>query len=388
VSLGKRLARLPPAVSQIPLASLWRSLRLADPAGALRAALAQRLGAARVELFRSGREALRNALLSAARATGRSEVLLPAYTCFSVPASSVAAGLRVRLLDLDERGRALPDSVSERDWRSAAAWLADNLFGIPAPLEPLAARATAAAAWRIDDAAQAFGAVTPAGPVGSRGDVGLLSFGRGKPLSGLGGGALVWRSAASASTAAQPLASAPLHALGRWGAYALAARRPIFGLLASIPALGIGETPYDPDFARGDIDGAAVVLALGALADADAAAAARRARAHRIAARLVEAGSDFEPLLEPAGCSGVFPRLALLAPERARRDSALERLRVCGATAMYPQPLGAIPGLAPHLVGDARCPGAARFCERLLTLPTHSGVSEAILERIVAVLRR
>jgi dTDP-4-amino-4,6-dideoxygalactose transaminase len=386
VKLRERLARLPPGVSRIPLDSLWRSLRDPDPAAQLRSELARRLGARHVALFRSGREALRTALAAAARATGRSEVLLPAYTCFSVPAACVAAGLRVRLMDLDERGRLLPDSVSERDWRTAAAWLADNLFGLPSPLEPLAARAAEAGAWRIDDAAQAFGAGTPDGPVGSRGDVGLLSFGRGKPLSGLGGGALVWGSVPLEAVEQSP-ARAPLRAVARWGVYALAARRPIFGLLASIPALGIGETPYDPGFDRGGIEGPAAALALAALADSAAAASERRARAHRIAARLAELGSDFEPLLEANGCSGVFPRLAVLAPDAKRRDAALERLRVQGATAMYPRPLGAIEELAPHLVGDPRCPGAARFCSRLLTLPTHDGVSGAAIERMAQVLR-
>jgi dTDP-4-amino-4,6-dideoxygalactose transaminase len=386
VTLRERLARHPPAVSRIPFDSLWRSLRHPDPEAELRSELARRLGARRVELFRSGREALRTALVAAARATGRGEVLLPAYTCFSVPAACVAAGLRVRLVDLDERGRLVPDSVHERDWRTAAAWLADNLFGLPSPLEPFAARAAAAGAWRIDDAAQAFGAGTPAGPVGSRADVGLLSFGRGKPLSGLGGGALAWGSV-PLEVGEQPAARAPVRALARWLVYALAARRPVFGLLASIPALGIGETPYDPDFERGGIEGPAATLALAALADCAAAASERRSRAHRIAARMAELGSDFEPLLEGNGCSGVFPRLAVLAPDAKRRDAALERLRVWGATAMYPQPLGAIERLAPHLVGDSRCPGAARFCARLLTLPTHDGVSDASIERMARALR-
>jgi dTDP-4-amino-4,6-dideoxygalactose transaminase len=386
VSAGARLAQLPPAISSLPLAELWRVARSREPVEQLCRQLARRLAARGISLHASGREALRAALLRAAQSTGRGEVLVPAYTCFSVAAACVAAGLGVRLIDLDAHGHALADALPERDWRGAAACLVDNLFGLPSPLHALAARARGAGTWLIDDAAQALGAVSPEGSVGSRGDVGLLSFGRGKPLSGLGGGALAWLSLEPGSSPALP-SPAPLRAGLRRLAYALASTRPAFGLLASIPALEIGESVYDPDFARGGIDGASALLALAGLADLDASAARRRARAHSIAARLAERGSAFEPLLEREGCAGVFPRLALLAPDARRRDAALERLRVCGATPMYPTPLGAIPRLAPHLVGDARCPGAADFCARLLTLPTHARVGEASVEQMLDALR-
>jgi dTDP-4-amino-4,6-dideoxygalactose transaminase len=385
VKPGARLAQLPPAISSIPLAHLWRAARYADPAEQLCGRLGQRLAAKRIALYASGREALRAALLRASQATGRSEVLVPAYTCFSVAAACVAAGLRVRLLDLDARGNALADALPERDWRGAAACLADNLFGLPSPIAALAARARTSAAWLIDDAAQALGARSPEGPVGSRGDLGLLSFGRGKPLSGLGGGALAWTSVEPEAGPALPSAS-PLRAGLRRLAYALASTRPAFGLLAALPALEIGESLYDPGFARGGMDGASVLLTLASLADLDASAARRRQLAHELAARLAGRGSEFEPLLEPAGCVGVFPRLALLAPDARRRDLALARLRVCGATAMYPTPLSSIPELAPHLVGETRCSGAASFCARLITLPTHAGVGEALLERLVGEL--
>jgi dTDP-4-amino-4,6-dideoxygalactose transaminase len=385
VTLRERLGRLPPALSRTPLLDLWRAARERSPGQALRRQLSHRLGGAHVALHGSGRDALRAVLVEAAQATGRKEVLVPAYTCFSVPAACVAAELQVRLLDLDERGRVPADQLGDGDWHGAAACLVDNLFGIASALGPLSARARTSGTWLIDDAAQALGAETPEGKVGNRGDAGVLSFGRGKPLSGLGGGARVRRSAPFAQEPALP-EPAVVSAQLRWAAYALASRQPVFGLLASVPALGIGETVYDPGFARGGIDGAAALLTLAALSRFDAQTRARRARAHAIAAHLAERGSAFEPLLEPAGTLGVYPRLALLAPDGRQRDAALARLHACGASAMYPTPLGAIPGLAPHLVGDTRCPGAERFCARLLTLPTHAGIGAAQLEKIAGAL--
>jgi dTDP-4-amino-4,6-dideoxygalactose transaminase len=386
VTLHQRLAQRPPAFSRIPLRALARAARTPDAATALRDALRERLGASSVWLARSGREALRQAVSSAARSTGRRQVLVPAYTCPSVPAACVAAGLQVRLVDLDSGGQAHADELGDAEWSDAAACVVDNLFGVPSPIGATAARAAAHGAWLIDDAAQAFGADSPEGAVGARGEIGVLSFGRGKPLSGLGGGALAWTAIEEPGVAPDPEPAAPLAAALRWALYRIAASRPAFGLLASIPALGIGETTYDPDFERGGISGAAALLAAAALGDLEASAHERRTRAHAIALRLRERGSGFEPLLEPEGSRGVYPRLALLAPTPDQRDTALARLRTLGASAMYPAPLGAIEALAPHVVGGRDRPGAARFCSRLLTVPTHSGIGEGEIERIAALL--
>jgi len=386
VTLGERLARRPPALSRISLASLARAARVPDPARVLAARLRDRLGASALWLTRSGREALRAAVAAAAQITGRREVLVPAYTCPSVAAACVAAGLRVRLLDLDSRGQLVADAISGAEWDSAAACVVDNLFGIPAPIGALAARAAAHGTWLIDDAAQSIGAISPEGAVGSRGDLGVLSFGRGKPLTGLGGGALAWTAVPAAGDPPGPAPGEPWSAAVRWALYQLAASRPAFGVLASIPALGIGETVYDPGFERGGIRGASALLALAALCDLDTSARESRERAHAIAAELARRGSEFEPLLEAPDCRGVFPRLALLAPDPARRDSALRDLRALGATPMYPTPLGEIEDLAAHVAGSRERPGASRFCSRLLTLPTHAGVGERELVRISAAL--
>src|SRR5262245_20417694 len=63
-------------------------------------ALATATGYRYAEFFESGRAAL-TALLRAWAVPGRDEVVVPAYTCWSVPASIVQAGLKVRLIDVD-----------------------------------------------------------------------------------------------------------------------------------------------------------------------------------------------------------------------------------------------------------------------------------------------
>ena len=106
---------------------------------------------------------------------------------------------------------------------------------------------------------------------GDYGEVGLLSFGRGKPLSALGGGALAWGDSNGAIPAPPPAAARRLAGVARALAFDLALQPALFRCLASVPSLGIGETRFDPDFARGGIDGASLCLAAALVPDLERA---------------------------------------------------------------------------------------------------------------------
>ena len=173
---------------------MLHAVRARDPAVPLCEGLRALLGfgpEVPVALLASGREALRVAFEELARRSGRREVLVPAYTCYSVPAAAAAAGLRVRLVDVDSGGQLDPEALGRLPLERAAALVVCNLFGIAEPLGAVRELTAEAGIAIIDDAAQALGASGPDGPAGGRGDAGVLSFARGKPLSALGGGALV-----------------------------------------------------------------------------------------------------------------------------------------------------------------------------------------------------
>lgn len=379
---GARAMRLAPSGDAIGLGSLVSIATRRVTSVGLAERLEVELGAERVELMRSGREALRRGLALAAERTQRREVLIPAYTCYSVPAAAVSLGLRVRLVDVDDTGRIDPVSLAATPLDDVAAVVVCNLFGRAEPFDHTRARAAEAGAWLIDDAAQAFGASLDGdsdsgsgGAVGARGELGVLSFGRGKPLSGLGGGALVF-GAAAAGLEATPrgdlVGAAGLRAVVKAGMWDLALQPAVFGVLASIPALGIGETPFEPDFAGGDIDGASLVLADHGLDVAAANAGERRQDAERLARDLQE-HTRFEPVLAQPDERGVYPRLAVRAPDEASRASALALLGRggCGASAMYPAALSRLERLRPHLVDARPMAGAERLAGRVLTLPVN-----------------
>jgi dTDP-4-amino-4,6-dideoxygalactose transaminase len=338
-----------------------------------------------VTLHASGREALRVALRHLAARSGRDEVVLPAYACFSIPAAVVAAGLRVRLADVTPEGTLDAECLARTPLGRAAAVVVCNLFGLPEPTAPLRRLTEEAGAALVDDAAQALGARSEDGPAGARGEVGVLSFGRGKPLSALGGGALVWPRGVPALAEGGGASPRPLRALARAVTYDLARLPWVFAGLAAIPALGVGETVYDPAFARGRMDGASLCLAAGLLPRLVEEGRAREARAVALAQRIA-AEASFRPLVAASAARGVYPRLAVLAPDARAREAALGALARFGATRFYPATLAEIPALRPHLVGDARCAGARDFAARLLTLPTHGGLNRRRASAVAEVL--
>jgi dTDP-4-amino-4,6-dideoxygalactose transaminase len=204
----------------------------------------------------------------------RDEVLIPAFSCYSVPSAVLRAGLRIRLcdvnpdtLDYDERDLSQVDSINGWDdgTRSSngrgnrssrlLAVVAVHPFGMPADLTRVQAATSQSRAFVIEDAAQAMGARTAAGMVGAQADVGFFSLGRGKSLSCVEGGVIVTRDRNIASKITERMAG-----LGRNGAWAqavvvakaialLGMQHPTcFWIPKLIPFLKIGDTLFEPDF--------------------------------------------------------------------------------------------------------------------------------------------
>lgn len=377
------LGRLAPGGSPIPLRALRRLFSGGDAERELCTGLADRLGAGQVTLHASGREAMRVAFRALAERSGRREVAVPAYVCFSVPAAAVAAGLSVRLVDVDDSGRLDAESLARLPLESVAAVVVANLFGLAEPVREVISIARGAGVAVVDDAAQSLGAYSPEGPAGGRGEIGVLSFGRAKPLSALGGGALVWSSTPADETPRERTPARPLMAALRALAYDAARWPPLLGALSGIPALGIGETVYDPQFAQGAIPGPALCLARALLPDLADSSRERAAVALELAEALCSS-TPYRPLVAAPGVTAAYPRLGVMAPSGEARAAALSALRPLGASPLYPSTLARIDKLQPHLIGETACPGAELLASRLFTLPTH----DAIRARIGAIADR
>lgn len=346
----------------------------------------------------SGTQALSAAVLLAISRSSlknsMSEVILPAYGCPDLVAAIVAQGARPVLVDLlpdcpfmdtEKLSRALSDST--------VAVIAAGFLGVPEQLPLLASICREHGVWLIEDSAQCFPPDCTRKPIA---DCAVLSFGRGKPINLMGGGALLVRGdhSTAATDVLTSLPEEPLKIDWKWKA-----RRHIFnfllgrfgyGLLWRAPFLGLGTTVYKP------------LLSLYRLQLPDGfLEAGIRSAGERPAIALNYAGKfkflwqrGWKPLMnkEVSGdrwAGQVALRYALLAPDRGTRNKAIEALNNegIGANAFYKRPLPDIEGVSDVLVGSiGDYPNAESFADRLLTLPSHEDVIDRDISIIAATL--
>lgn len=401
---GVRLRQVAPAGAPIRGGDLarWagRLLGRGDASAALRDAVQTKFGVGHCFPVSTGRAALTVLLRALARLAPdtRDEVLLPAYTCFSVPASVVKAGLRPRIVDVD------PDTL---DFSAAAldavdssrilAVVATNLYGLPNDLPKLTATAARLGAFLIDDAAQAMGASVGGRPSGTWGDAGLYSLDKGKNVSAIDGGLLVTSSAAIAAELTQasraldhPGAGAVARDAIKVLAYAALLPPSVYWIPSAIPQLGLGTTRFTMDFPLDAMPSLLASLAVTMLPRVDEFNGERTRRAEQLIERLARTSGVRVPR-PVAGSRPVYLRLPILVDDPAVRPRLIDALmqQGIGATGSYPTSLADVPDLRPLLVnGEADVPGARHVAARIVTLPTHPYVSERDLERTAATVRQ
>lgn len=363
----------------------------------LRLGLSAAGGRERAWLVSTGRAAMTLALVAMKQMCGdprRVEVVIPGYTCYSVPASVQRAGLVPRICDVDPVTLSPDiDSLAGVDFSRVLAFVSANLYGLPNALDDMERIARQSGSFMLDDAAQALGACYRGRAVGNFGDVGLYSFDKGKNITTLQGGALVanpGRVAAELDAVMSPLdglrQSGLLKVLAKLPAYALLLKPWAYGLVRHLP-IGLGLTPWDIGY---PLEPYSPVLAGFAMVQLDCLAAISATRiqnAERLRAVLSEVPGVNLPQVLP-GASPVFARFPMLvnAARRAELIARFERAGI-GATASYPRALIDVPEVAVRLPVDQRpTPGARELARRIVTLPTHGYVPSGMAGRIRDIL--
>lgn len=375
------LRRQLPVYSPVRLRSVFAgtlgALGAGDPVGVLSARLASHFAARDHILLDSGTSALRLAIEGALKARGSDTVALPAYCCYDVATAAVGAGARIRLYDVD------PATLGP-DWDSLAGVLSVgvsavvvvHLYGAPVDIARVTRMATTSRAVVIEDAAQGIGGSIDGRPLGSIGSVGILSFGRGKGLTGGGGGALLANDEVGLAVL-DDVRDRPAEPRSGWGGLLRLAAQWLFGrpslysIPASMPWLGLGETLYKDPWEPREI---APGLAAALLANWDAShveAEVRKQNADELRRMMPER----EPTAVQRGTSQVYSsnlRLPVLVPNEVRSATVAKTLTATGVVAGYPAPLGAVSQVQEALVDAGANPGAERLADDLMTIPVHS----------------
>ncbi|SCZ55922.1 aminotransferase class V-fold PLP-dependent enzyme [Thiohalomonas denitrificans] len=340
-----------------------------------------------VHFYGSGTAALAAAMRAAISLAEQPspEIIIPAYGCPSLISAARYAPVCPVLVDLHPETPWLDiREVESHVTDNTVAILAINLFGIPERLEALRGLARKHHLFLIEDGAQSFFHDLADGP---RSDFLVLSFGRGKPVSLLGGGSVLARTKLLADYLPAPDSTAsPSRFRIAAIAYNLLRNPHLYWIPKRLPGLSLGETSYSPLRSLTAMD-AARIRAL------TANIAAARCRTNDSILRMHHAIAPFHAnavVLDLLAfcCEQPFPRLSrypLLLPDRNRRDTLLKRLDAAGlgATAMYQTPLPEIPGID---LGVQSFPAAGDFADRLITLPIHSGVTDRHISAIVSIL--
>lgn len=345
-------------------------------------------GAKHVFLISSGKAALTLILLALRRLSDKREVLLPAYTCHSVPAAVERAGLSPTLADVD------PDTL-DFDYGSLGKSIgprtlcvvSTHLFGIPADIDRVRALCRHDGTLLVEDAAQAMGGRYHGQLLGSLGDVGFFSLGRGKNITAGSGGIVLTNSEriGAALTAeydrlATPGIAKALVELTRIVLLSIFIRPSLYWLPAGLPFLGLGETHFERDFPVQRMSGASS----GALRHwRDRLSQANRTR--------TAAAADFAARMELEGVASShipYLRLPVLMRSRDARDRAcaLSASRGLGIGRMYPAPINEIDEIKDHFTGQT-FPSAKLVADRLLTLPTHHLVTESDRQAVCDLLQ-
>jgi perosamine synthetase len=425
---------LPPAATPIRMRDFIAGLRACLVPGRaterFRSDVAASLGIKYCFVVSSGKAALTLILLALKELSpDRDEVLIPAFTCYSVPSSVLRAKLKIRLCDLQtggldfdfvelsralQSGAEMPASaeraspaVAHSPWererpghralsnaKSVLAVISTHLYGMPADV--LKARAAVAdpKVTVIEDAAQALGETCKSGRLGTLGDVSFFSLGRGKAYSVVEGGVIL-TNREDIGQALDRLVGG-LQSYGVTGTVVLAVKAlammvfthpRMYWLPKSMSFLKLGETLVEPSFPM--LKMSAFQAGLGRHWR-KGLQALREERMNGVA-HWLEVLRPSQPGDLGAGDvrNLALPRLPVRIENRKAREALLQASGASGLgiMAVYPEAISRLPAFAVE-TGSRACPAAERCAAELVTLPTHRYLRKSDFETIGTLVRQ
>jgi perosamine synthetase len=359
----------------------------------------------------SGTAALTFSLSALKRRYAKKEVILPAYSCPSVLAAVVKAGLVPVLCDLRPGCFQMdPDHLLSNLGPATLAVIAVHLFGIPENVSVIKRIVEGKGVFLVENAAQAFGnrfpiecqppesrnRPDPGIPLGTVGDIGIFSFGRGKPFTLLTGGALAINNPELRRTLEDGYECLTAGGQNRFLKYLLNLflysiffRPSLFSIPQGIPALKLGETIFSLDFMVERMSPAALTLGSDLFDYFLEIRKRRLALTAEYIACLKEFREEFYYLPDFLGEEVVLLRFPLVLHDSAKKIRILRELKEAGvgATGMYPVSLDQQDGVQPYLNCKKTFPVGGIVAGGMLTLPLHEFVEAADVELVYRVFK-
>ncbi|MCP4267534.1 MAG: aminotransferase DegT [Candidatus Brocadiaceae bacterium] len=387
---------IPPSAAPIYLKDIVNGikglLQTYDYLSIFREGLKEHFHAKNVFLVSSGKAAITiilNALFRNADNANKDEVIIPAYTCYSVPASIIKAGLKVKLCDIDKETldfnySLLSDAITER----TLAIIPCNLFGIPSDIKKMYSIIAGRKIYVIDDAAQAMGISTDGRMAGTRGDIGLFSLDRGKNLTTVEGGIIITDRADIAGEVEKILStldgytkSSQLILLIKAIIISLILRPFLYWIPANIPGLGLGKTLYPTQFLIKYMSNTQAGLAWNWQEKLTKFNIIRKENTKYYYEELYNV-QKISCLNESSEVT--YNRFPVVMNNF--EEIQMDKMSRLGISKMYPDSIDHIPELNYHNIDS--CPVAFAVSKKLLCLPSHIYIKKTTRQKIVKQLKK
>ena len=331
--------------------------------GRFEAAVARVLGVDECIAVANGTMALHVAYLAMGLKAG-DEVIVPALT-YVASANAVAyCGARPVFADCDRATWNCTAALVEKAWTPRTVGvLAVHLYGLPAPVDEIAALCARRGAWLIEDCAESLGATLGGRATGTFGDAATFSFYGNKTIS-TGEGGMVYVRDAERRRHARMLRGQGMDPARRYW-------HPIVGYNYRMTNV-------------------AAAIGLGQIEQADYHLGERR----RVAARYVERLRPLEAArrlhlpvsLKDVKSSHWLFSVVLASGGAPRRDRVMERL--AKTHGIETRPFFVPMHRLPMYEGGGAFPNAEFLADHGLNLPTYSGLADGDIDQICAALAR
>jgi perosamine synthetase len=335
-------------------------------------------------------------------------VVIPAFTCYSVPSAVKRAGLELKLCDIDPRTLDFNyDQLESMLYGSQStdilAIIPRHIFGLSADVDRLRRITHDSEISIVEDAAQTMGGGRDGKMLGTLGDAGVFSLGRGKAFSTVEGGVILTQKDDLGEMLRKQVDALPEYSVFEIMVLILKAvilslcmRPALFWLPKSLPFLKIGATIYETRFPLKRLSAVQAGIARRWQGRLRAFMKTRSANAHHWVSCLqgvtiiskIFHGCDHRN----GPCDGALVGNPVRFPAIFCDDiSAREILHTSESTGLgvmitYPDSVAGIPELAMGF-DEQEFPVAREYAKRMLTFPTHSYVTAKDRSRIADSLK-
>jgi dTDP-4-amino-4,6-dideoxygalactose transaminase len=331
-----------------------------------------------VFLASSGKASLVLILKGLSSLRARKKVLVPAYTCFSVPSAIMKSGLEIALCDVNPDTLDFDFDQLERlaDDKTLCI-VSTHLFGIPSDVDRTRRICVEKGIFLVEDAAQAMGVENAGRKLGTLGDVGFFSLGRGKNISCGSGGIILTSSRKIAESIRKfhgELKREPAGEYARSVAEAFFMKvfmNPfLYWIPYGLPFLHIGETRFNPVFPEYRLSNFKAGM-LGSW----------RERMEQYNRCRILTGRHYKEAFALRAEKKIYSldlpylRFPVYANDPDGKARACGLYGDLGVSPMYPDSVNRIEELREYF-GGSKYPGAERIASTLMTLPTHVLLTE------------